>query len=271
MPGRVFCFWELDHADSRCGVPGVSNGRIRVGIGGWTYEPWRGGAFYPAGLRQKDELAHAASHLTAIEINGTYYGSQKPETFATWGKTAPDGFRFSVKASRFATNRRVLAEGAGSVEKFLAQGLTELGDRLGPILWQFAATKKFDADDIAAFIALLPGKLEGYPLQHAFEVRNESFRDPAFYALMRKANAATVFADHHEYPCIDERTADFTYARLMKTVEEEPMGYSANALDAWAKRAEEWATHGDSYVFFISGAKVRAPAAAQSLISRLGT
>lgn len=247
----------------------MSAGVIRVGIGGWTFEPWRGGAFYPEGLRQKDELSYAAAHLTAIEINGTYYGSQKPESFASWGKAAPDGFRFSVKASRFTTNRRVLAESAGSIEKFLGQGLTQLGDRLGPILWQFAATKKFDADDMAAFIALLPGTLEGYPLQHAFEVRNESFRDPAFYALMRNANAAIVFADHPEYPCIDERTADFTYARLMKTVEEEPTGYPAKDLDAWAKRAEDWASHGDAYVFFISGAKVRAPAAAQALIARL--
>lgn len=243
-------------------------GEIRVGIGGWTYEPWRG-TFYPVGTRQKDELAYAAAHLTAIEINGTYYGSQKPESFANWAKAVPDGFKFSVKASRFCTNRRVLAEAGESVGRFINQGIAELGDRLGPILWQFAATKQFDADDMAAFIALLPESVAGLPLRHAFEVRHESFRDPAFTALMKRANAAIVFADHPEYPCIDEDTADFKYARLMKTVEAEPLGYGDAALDGWRDDALGWAKAGDAYIFFISGAKVRAPAAAQALIERL--
>lgn len=200
-------------------------GEIRVGIGGWTYEPWRG-SFYPEGLRQKDELAHAGAHLTAIEINGTFYGSQKPESFANWAGAVPDGFKFSVKASRYCTNRRVLAEAGESVQRFVDQGIAELGDRLGPILWQFAATKQFDADDMAAFVALLPDSVAGLPLRHAFEVRHESFRDPAFTALMKQANAAIVFADHPEYPCIDEDTAEFRYARLMKTVEDEKLIFS---------------------------------------------
>lgn len=240
-------------------------GEIRVGIGGWNFEPWRG-TFYPPGTRQKDELAYAGARLTAIEINATYYGSQKPASFANWAAAVPDGFKFAVKASRFCTNRRVLAEAGESVARFVNQGIAELGDRLGPILWQFAVTKQFDGEDMGAFIALLPDKVGGLPLRHAFEVRHESFRDPAFAALMKKANAAIVFADHSEYPCIEEATADFSYARLMKTVEEEPLGYTVEALDGWAGRARRWAERGDAYVFFISGAKVRAPAAAQALI-----
>lgn len=244
-------------------------GKVRVGIGGWTFEPWRG-TFYPEGTRQKDELAYAGAHLTAIEINATYYGSQKAASFANWAAAVPDGFRFAVKASRFCTNRRVLAEAGESVARFVNQGIAELGDRLGPILWQFAATKQFDAEDMAAFIALLPDKAGGLPLRHAFEVRHESFRDPAFTALMKKANAAIVFADHPEFPCIEEPTADFSYARLMKAAEDEPLGYPATALDGWAGRARQWADGGEAFVFFISGAKVRNPAAAQALIERLG-
>jgi uncharacterized protein YecE (DUF72 family) len=243
-------------------------GEIRIGIGGWNFEPWRG-TFYPPGTRQKDELAYAAAHLTAIEINATYYGSQKPASFANWAAAVPDGFKFAVKASRFCTNRRVLAEAGESVARFVNQGIAELGDRLGPILWQFAPTKQFDGEDMAAFIALLPDKVGGLPLRHAFEVRHESFRDPAFAALMKRANAAIVFADHPEYPCIDEATADFAYARLMKTVEEEPLGYATEAIDGWAASARQWASKGDAFVFFISGAKVRAPAAAQALIGRV--
>lgn len=246
----------------------MTHGQIRVGVGGWTYEPWRG-VFYPDGLPQKRELEYAAAHLTAIEINGTYYGRQKPATFAAWARAAPDGFKFSVKASRFCTNRKVLAEGAESIERFLTQGITELGDKLGPILWQFMATKKFDADDFAGFVALLPEKQGGVPLRHAIEVRHESFRDPAFYALARQASAAIVFADSDDFPCIDEAPSDFTYARLQCAAEDVPTGYDAAALDRWADTARGWAKTGDAYVFFISGAKVRNPAAAMALIERL--
>ncbi|ALC13460.1 DUF72 domain-containing protein [Sphingopyxis sp. 113P3] len=244
---------------------------IHVGIGGWTYEPWRG-PFYPPGHPQKRELEFAGQHLTGIEINGTYYGSQKPETFASWAEAVPDGFRFSVKASRFATNRKRLAEGAASVEKFLTQGVTRLGDRLGPILWQFMATKRFERDDFAGFLDLLPETQDGLPLRHALEVRHESFCDPDFVDLARERNMAIVFADSDEFPRIDEATADFSYARLQRSEEDVETGYDDKALDRWAKRARDWAKGGrDVYLFFIAGAKVRNPAAAQALIAKLGS
>lgn len=242
---------------------------IRVGIGGWTFEPWRGGVFYPEGLAQKRELEYAGQHLTAIEINATYYGRQKPESFARWAEAVPDGFRFSLKASRFCTNRKVLADGAESIERFLTQGFTRLGGRLGPVLWQFMATKRFDREDFARFLDLLPETQDGLPLRHALEVRHESFRDPTFIDLARARNMAVVFADHEEFPMIDEHTADFSYARLQRTVEECATGYAGAALAGWADRAKGWAESGDAYVFFIAGAKHRNPAAAQALIARL--
>jgi uncharacterized protein YecE (DUF72 family) len=243
-------------------------GDVRIGIGGWNFEPWRG-AFYPEGLRQKDELAYVGTHLTATEINATYYRSQTPKTFAGWAAAVPDGFTFAVKASRFCTNRRVLAEAGESVDKFVNQGITELGDKLGPILWQFMPTKKFEAEDVGAFLKLLPGKIAGVPLRHALEVRHESFDDPAFVALARSAGVAIVFADHAEYPLIDARTADFTYARLMQAKESEPLGYAPGDIDRWAGKARDWSKDGDAFVFFISGDKVKNPAAAMGLIARL--
>ena len=243
---------------------------IRVGIGGWTYEPWRG-VFYPPGLPQKRELEHAGQHLTAIEINATFYGRQKPESFANWARAVPDGFKFSVKASRYATNRKRLADGADSIEKFLGQGFHELGDRLGPILWQFAATKHFDLDDFARFLDLIPDTQDGLPIRHALEPRHESFRDPAFYDLARARNMAIAFADSDDYPCIDEPTADFTYARLQRSLDDVPTGYDDAALGGWADKARAWTKDGrDAYIFFIAGAKVRNPAAAQALIGKLG-
>lgn len=244
-------------------------GRIRVGIGGWTFEPWRG-TFYPDGLRQKDELAYVGQHLTATEINATYYGSQKPATFANWAKAVPDGFQFAVKASRFCTNRRQLGEGGESIARFVNQGIVELGDRLGPILWQFMPTKTFDPDDFAAFLKLLPDSVDGLPLRHALEVRHESFDDPAFLDMAADAGAAVVFADHPEYPAIRGHDVGFSYNRLMRTVEEEPTGYPPERIAAWADMARDQASRGDVFTFFISGAKVRAPAAAQALIVALG-
>lgn len=244
------------------------SGKIRVGIGGWIFEPWRG-TFYPEGLRQKDELAYVGQHLTATEINATYYSTQKPATFAGWAKAVPDGFQFAVKASRFCTNRRVLAEAGESIAKFTQQGLVELGDRLGPILWQFMPTKTFDAGDFAAFLKLLPDSVDGLPLRHAVEVRHESFDDPAFFDLAKRAGAAVVHADHPEYPALQGHDVGFSYARLMRTREEEPTGYSASEIRRWAGEAREQAARGDVYAFFISGAKVRAPAAAQAMIVAL--
>jgi len=244
---------------------------IRVGIGGWTYEPWRG-AFYPSGHAKARELEYASSHLTAIEINGTFYSTQKPATWADWTKRTPDNFVFTVKASRFCTNRRVLAEAQESIAKFVNQGLSELGPKLGPILWQFAATKKFDADDFGAFLKLLPGDVAGVKLRHAIESRHESFDDPAFFAMAREAGAAVVFADDEKHPCFTEQTGSFTYARLQRQREEEPTGYSPAELEIWAREAKDWAEGGrDVFVFMINGAKVRAPAAAMSLIGRLAS
>ena len=242
---------------------------IRVGVGGWTFEPWRG-VFYPEGLPLKRELEYAAQHLTAIEINATFYGRQKPESYRNWAKAVPDGFKFSLKASRYATARKILAEGGDSIKTFLEQGFTELGDRLGPILWQFAATKRFDRDDFARFLDLIPDTQDGVPLRHALEPRQESYRDPAFYGLARAQNMAIVFADDDEFPCIDEPTADFAYARLQRSVEKLKNGYPPKALDQWADKALGWAEgERDVFCFFISGAKVRNPEAAQALIKRL--
>ena len=240
-------------------------GNIRAGIGGWTYEPWRG-VFYPEDLPQKRELEYASRRLTSIEINGTYYSTFKPPSWIKWREETPDGFVFSVKASRFCTNRRELAGAGDSIAKFAQQGLAELGNRLGPINWQFMATKRFEPDDIAAFLALLPREAGGVGLRHALEVRHESFRDPRFYDLARKYNVAIVYADSEDYPGIDEPTADFTYARLMRTKKAVKTGYTTRELEGWAKRVKAWAKRGDVFVYFISGAKERAPAAAEALI-----
>jgi len=244
-------------------------GKIRVGIGGWTFEPWRG-VFYPKGLSQKKELEYAASHTTSIEINGTYYSTFKPASWIKWREETPKDFVFAVKASRFCTNRKVLASARESVERFIGQGMAELGDKLGPINWQFMGTKKFDAADIEGFLNLLPKEVGGVKLRHALEVRHESFRTAQFFDLVRKHGAAVVFADDDTFPKIDEPTADFSYARLMRTEEDEETGYPAKALDGWAKQSAEWAKRGDAFVYFISGAKVRNPAAAQALIERVG-
>jgi len=242
---------------------------IRVGIGGWTYEPWRG-VFYPPGLQHKRELEHAAAHVTAIEINATFYGRQKPASYANWAKAVPDGFKFSLKASRYATARKLLAEGKDSIDTFLGQGFTELGDRLGPILWQFADTKRFDRDDFARFLDLIPDTQDGVALRHALEPRHESFADPAFVALARARNMAIVFADSDDFVQIDEATADFAYARLQRSADAVTTGYDDAALDDWAAKARAWARgKRDVFVYFIAGAKVRNPAAAQALIERL--
>lgn len=252
------------------GKGGMSKGKIRVGIGGWSYEPWRG-VFYPVGLRQKDEQSYATSQMTAIEINSTYYSTQSPKTFANWSAAAPEGFEYSAKASRFCTNRKVLAEAGPSIEKYMEQGLSELRDKLGPIVWQFAHTKKFDADDFGAFLNLLPEELEGRKLRHALDVRNDSFDDPAFIDMARAKGMAVVHSDHLEYPLIEADTADFAYIRVMKAEEDKAEGYSKADLDKWTEKAREIAKQGrDVYLFFISGAKIRNPAAARAVIEMLG-
>ena len=244
-------------------------GKIRVGIGGWTFEPWRG-VFYPKGLSQKKELEYAAGKTTSIEINGTYYSTFKPASWIKWREETPNDFVFAVKGSRFCTNRKVLAGAGESVERFIGQGLAELGDKLGPINWQLMGTKRFDAADIDGFLKLLPREVGGVKLRHALEVRHESFRTEQFYDLVRRHGVAIVFADDDTFPKIDEPTADFTYARLMRTEEDVETGYPTEALDNWAKQAADWAKRGDAFEYFISGAKVRNPAAAQALIERVG-
>ncbi|GGB95200.1 hypothetical protein GCM10011494_12070 [Novosphingobium endophyticum] len=244
-------------------------GPIRVGIGGWTYEPWRG-TFYPEGLAKARELEYAASRLTAIEVNSTFYSRQSPATFAKWRKAAPDGFAYALKAGRACTQRRDLSQSGESVARFLEQGIVELEDRLGPILWQLPHTKKFEAEQIGAFLSLLPSAQDGVPLRHAIEPRHESFDDPAFFELARKAGVAVVFADSPRYPCFEEQTGAFTYARLQDTREDAATGYDDAALDAWADKARGWAADGrEVFVFLIAGAKARNPAAAEALIPRL--
>lgn len=259
---------------------------IGVGIGGWTFEPWRDN-FYPAGLAQKRELEYASSKLTSIEVNGTYYGSQKPESFRKWAEETPDDFVFALKGPRFATNRRVLAEAGESIDRFFASGVTELGTKLGPINWQFMATKKFDAEDFEGFLKLLPKSVDGRSIRHAVEVRHPSFQTPDFIALARRHGVAVVVADSDDFPQIADPTADFVYARLQNASEEEKIGYPEAALDDWRRRAEEWAEGGvpsdlpllaetpasgkkrDVFLYMINGFKPKAPFAAMALIERL--
>jgi uncharacterized protein YecE (DUF72 family) len=246
----------------------MSEGQIRIGVGGWTYPPWRG-VFYPDKLPQSKELEYASRALTAIEINSTFYGRQKPKSWEAWEKVAPGGFQFAVKGSRYCVMRPKLAEAAEGISGFFAQGFSALGAKLGPVLWQFAARRKFDRDDIAGFIELLPEKLDGLELRHAIEPRHESFHDDKFYDLCRARNIAIVFADSDDYPCIEADTANFAYARLQRMREEVESGYDDAALDEFAKRARQWRSRGDAYIFMINGAKMRAPAAALALQERL--
>lgn len=262
------------------------SGEIRVGVGGWSFEQWRGGAFYPKKHPKARELEFASRVLTTIEINGTFYSTQKPSSFRKWADETPDDFVFSVKAHRLATNRRVLAEAGPSIERFLTSGLSEMKAKLGPILWQFANHKTFEAEDFEAFLALLPKRLDGLKLRHALEVRHESFVAPEFAVLARQYGAAIVYAHHDTYPEIADVTADFVYARLQQAAEKVATGYTAPAIKTWASRARDWAagkapdglpalgppakpTKTDVFIYFIAGAKERNPAAAQALLKEL--
>jgi uncharacterized protein YecE (DUF72 family) len=247
----------------------MSEAQIRIGIGGWTYPPWRG-VFYPDKLPHSKELEYASRQLSAIEINATFYGRQKPKSWETWEKAVPDLFQFAIKGSRFCVTRSRLCEGAEGIGNFLAQGFTALGPKLGPILWQFAPRRKFDPEDIAGFIDLLPEKLDGIALRHAIEPRHESFRDERFFELCRNRDIAIVVEDSDEYPTIEADTASFSYARLQRMREDIATGYDAAALDAFAAKARHRRKDGrDAYIFMINGAKVRAPAAALALQERL--
>lgn len=241
-------------------------GRVRVGIGGWTFPDWRG-LFYPPGLPHARELAYAAERFTAIEINATFYKRQNPDIFSRWAAATPDDLLFALKASRFCTNRRVLADAGEAVAGFFAQGLTRLGPKLGPILWQFPDTKRFEKDDFSAFLDLLPAEYERVPLRHVVEVGHPSFDDPAFVALVRAHGVAVARIDPAKLPPVE--SGGFTYARLQGMRDEQETGYDALALDGWADTARGWAVGGDAFVFMINGAKRRAPAAAEALLARL--
>ncbi|HYC94915.1 MAG TPA: DUF72 domain-containing protein [Sphingomicrobium sp.] len=245
----------------------MTDPRIRIGIGGWTYEPWRG-TFYPDGLPQRRELEYAARALGTIEINATFYGRQSPKSWENWAGSVPDGFQFSIKGSRYVVTRPKLADAGEGIGNFLAQGMTALGSKLGPILWMFAARRKFDREDMAAFLKLLPSEYDGIPLRHVIEPRHESFRDESFFDLCRGHGVAVVYGDDDEFPLLDADTADFRYARLQRMKEEVPTGYDGKSLDRFAGLVRGWEK--DSYVFMINGAKVRAPSAAMALQDRLG-
>jgi uncharacterized protein YecE (DUF72 family) len=260
---------------------------IRAGIGGWAYEPWRAN-FYPPGWPQSRELEFASRRLGMIEINSTYYSSQKPATFARWGQETPDGFLFAVKASRFATNRRVLADAGESIERFVHSGITELGPKLGPLVWQFAPTKRFDPPDFEAFLRLLPAGAGGLRLRHVVDVRHDSFKCSAYLQLARRYRTTTVFTDSDDYPSFADITGDFVYARMMRTDPALPAGCTPRQLDQLAACARAWRDGSepsglprveagpaaptaarDVFMLFISGAKERAPAAAMALTQRL--
>lgn len=264
----------------------MTRGTIRAGIGGWTFEPWEG-TFYPDDLPKKRQLEYASRQIPTIEVNGTYYGSQKPAVYAKWGSDAPDDFVFALKGNRFVTNRKVLSDAAESLEKFLGSGIAELGDKLGPLVWQFAPTKKFDPDDFEGFLKLLPATRDGVGLRHVLEVRHDSFVVPEFVALAHKYGAAICYAHHNIYPEFADITGDFVYARLQRGEDSIPTAYPPAELDAWARRAELWAEGGqpddlpladpsftpqkkprDVFVYFIHEGKIRAPQAAQALMQQ---
>lgn len=265
----------------------TSKTRIRIGIGGWTFEPWRG-LFYPKGLPHAKELAYAAERLTSIEINGTFYRTQSPATYRKWASEVPDGFVFSVKGSRYVTNRSVLKEAGDSIQRFLGSGVTEMGDKLGPLLWQFAPFKKFDPADFGGFLELLPDTFNDRPLRHVVEVRHDSFKVPEFIALVRKFNVAIVYTDHMKYPNIPDVTSDFVYARLQRGEDDVETAYPPKEINAWAKRLDAWgegkapadlpvvdakakpkASPRDVFAYVIHEGKVRAPAGAMALIEKL--
>lgn len=282
---------------------------IRVGISGWTYAPWRG-AFFPSGLKQRQELAYASAMFRAIEINGTFYRLQRPSSFAHWAEQTPDDFIFAVKAPRYITHLRRLREPETPVANFLASGVLRLGRKLGPILWQFPPNFRFDAERMRDFAKLLPrdtdaalrlahrhdGRLKDNvwlavdtprPLRHAIEIRHESFRDPAFIDILREHRIALVCADTVKWPRLMDVTADFVYCRLHGSRELYRSGYSAADLDCWTARVRDWASgrrpdgefagrasggrgKHDVFVFFDNTDKRQAPKNARGLMRRLG-
>jgi len=261
-------------------------GHIRVGIGGWNYAPWRD-TFYPAGTAKSRELDYASRHVTSIEVNGTFYRLQTPAVFRKWHDATPDDFIFAIKAPRFIVQRKDLSTAATAVERFVSSGISELATKLGPILWQLSPTKRFHAGELTAFLALLPAATGNTALRHALEVRDPSFMNEEFLGIARKHGVAVVFEDDANYPACADLTANFVYARLRRSAATVKTGYSLDALKRWARRAQSWAegreprdlpriagksavvASRDVFIFFINGAKERAPAAAQKLLALL--
>jgi uncharacterized protein YecE (DUF72 family) len=259
---------------------------VHIGIGGWTFAPWRG-VFYPDGLPHAQELGYAATHLTSIEINGTFYRTQTPATYRKWASEVPDGFVFSVKAHRVVTHRRALKDAGESIDHFLNSGVMELGDHLGPLLWQFPPFKKFDAADFGSFLELLPKEFHGRRLRHVVEVRHASFCVPEFVRLLRQFETPVVFSEHDTYPAIADVAGDFLYLRLQKGDDAIATAYPENAIADWAARIKAWLAGNapadlphvetapskikprDIFVYFIHEGKVRAPAAAMALIEKM--
>lgn len=241
---------------------------IRVGIGGWSYEPWRE-TFYPSDLPQAKELDYASRQVTTIEINATFYRTQSAASFEKWAAATPDDFMFSVKAPRAAVQRKDLREAKESIDWFFKSGVGELGPKLGPIFWQMAPYKKFDAAEMSAYFDMLPAKLGKLSLRHALEVRHASFACDEFLALARQRNIAVACVESEKHPLIGEPTADFAYARLELSQADEPSGYPKAALKRWLKTAREWEKRGDVFLYFISGAKERNPAAAAAMLEML--
>jgi uncharacterized protein YecE (DUF72 family) len=286
----------------------VTGGIIRIGISGWTHAPWRG-VFYPRGLAREQELSFAASHLKAIEINDTFYGMQRPDSFAGWADQVPADFVFSVKAPRVITHIQRLRDPLVPLANFLASGLLRLGVHLGPIVWQFPANFPFDRSRIAPFLEMLPhdtgaaaalgrkhdGMLRARPwlevgtrrtVRHAFEIRHQSFRCQEFIDLLRVHSVALVCADSVAWPRLMDVTSDFVYCRLRGSKDCIGSDYDNTALDAWRRRIKAWAAGSepldaervggkarsrkrDVFVFFDNDNKVRAPANAMELIRRL--
>ncbi len=242
---------------------------VRVGVGGWSFEPWDE-TFYPPGLSKAKQLAYMSRKMTAVEVNATYYSSFKPDTFAKWADTAPEGFVFSLKAHRFSTVRKTKDDMKTSVGLFLGQGIAALKEKLGPINWQFPATRKFDAEYFATFLSVLPREIGKLPLRHALEVRGTGFDTPEFYDLLRQHDAAVVYAEDEEFPKLRHSDSSFAVARLMRTKSEEANGYSAAEISRMAKMLDGWAKKQDVFAFVISGEKERNPAAAMALQEKLG-
>jgi uncharacterized protein YecE (DUF72 family) len=242
---------------------------IRVGIGGWSFEPWDE-TFYPAGLPKSRQMEYMSRKMTAVEVNATYYSTFRPETFAKWREASPDGFLFSLKAHRFSTVRKTRDDMKKSIGLFLDQGLTALKDKLGPINWQFPPTRKFEREYFDTFLSLLPKEKDKVELRHALEVRNATCNDPAFLDLLTKHGATVVYAEADEFPKIRHEGADFAVARLMQSKSDQATGYAKADIDRFAKMLTGWSNKQDVFAFFISGAKERNPAAAMALQEKLG-